>query len=355
MMREDGTQAAGEVEVRGKDWEGTHIAGLVETMDEARKQVAKVIVGQDEVIDFAMIALLCEGHVLFEGVPGLGKTLLVRTLAEALDISFARIQFTPDLMPADVIGTTMISQSKDEAFDLKFEPGPVFANLVLADEINRASPKTQSALLEAMQERSVTVRGKRHLLPRPFQVLATQNPLEMEGTYPLPEAQIDRFFFKILVRHPDVDELVRIVDRTVGADVPSASPVMKGEDLLAIQKAVREVVVPPHLVQFAARLVLATQPERVEANPDVRRLVRFGAGPRGAQTLILAAKARALLGGRLNASMDDVMACVTPSLRHRIALNFDGQSEGVKIDSLLNDVVAAVARDSGGHEVLKNG
>ncbi len=321
------------------------ISENVEGLRQVRDEIARVIVGQEGVVELTLIALLCEGHVLLEGVPGLGKTLLIRTLADTLDLKFSRIQFTPDLMPADVIGVSMVIQDQRQNFNLQFEPGPVFANLVLGDEINRASPKTQSALLEAMQERAVTVRGERHELPRPFLVLATQNPLEMEGTYPLPEAQIDRFFFKVLINQPSESELETIIERTVGVNNPVVKPILGASELKAMQLAVREVVVPPHVTNYAARLILATQPDREEALSRIRQFVKYGAGPRGAQSLILAAKARALMAGRFNVSLEDVQKLVQPSLRHRVALNFDGYSEGIKIDDLLNEIVAGLPTD----------
>ncbi len=317
------------------------IAACVDGMAKAREQVSRVIVGQDEVIETALVALLCEGHVLFEGVPGLGKTLLVRTLADTLMMSFSRIQFTPDLMPSDVVGATMISQGEGADIGLRFEPGPVFANLVLADEINRASPKTQSALLQAMQERTVTVRGRSYPLPRPFLVLATQNPLEMEGTYPLPEAQVDRFLFKVIVGHPGHEDLVKILERTVGPGESRAEPVMREADVAALQRAVRDVVAPQALMELASRIVLGTQPERPESPQSVRRFVRYGAGPRGAQSLVMAAKARALIEGRFHATTADLERCMMPALRHRIALNFEGQSEGVKVEDLIAEAARA--------------
>jgi MoxR-like ATPase len=317
------------------------IAACVDGMAKAREQIARVIVGQEEVVETALVALLCEGHVLFEGVPGLGKTLLVRTLADTLMMSFSRIQFTPDLMPSDVIGATMISQGEGSDVGLRFEPGPVFANVVLADEINRASPKTQSALLQAMQEKTVTVRGRSYPLPRPFLVLATQNPLEMEGTYPLPEAQIDRFFFKVIVDQPGHEDLVRILERTVGPSEAQAEPVMREADVAALQRAVRDVVAPQQLMELASRIVLGTQPGRPDSPEAVKRFVRYGAGPRGAQALVLAAKARALLGGRYNATTADLERCLMPALRHRIALNFEGQSEGVLVEELIAEAAEA--------------
>jgi len=334
----------------------TPIGACVDGMRKAREQIARVIVGQDEVVDLALVALLCEGHVLFEGVPGLGKTLLVRTLADTLMMAFSRVQFTPDLMPADIVGATMISEGDGAGIGLRFEPGPIFANVLLADEINRASPKTQSALLQGMQERSVTVRGRSYPLPRPFLVLATQNPLEMEGTYPLPEAQIDRFLFKVQIGHPDRAELVRILERTVGGEEAVAEPVMRREDVAALQRAVREIVAPPRLLDLASRIVLGTRPDRPESTDRVRRYVRYGSGPRGAQAMILAAKARALMDGRFNATSEDLSSCMIPSLRHRIALGFEGQSEGVAVEDLLAEVAReALASYQPGEAVAAGG
>ncbi len=317
----------------------------IEALRRTRAEIGRVIVGQEEAVEIALAALLCEGHVLFEGVPGLGKTLLARSVASCLSLRFAKIQFTPDLMPSDILGTTMITGQESSGFGLAFERGPIFANIVLADEINRASPKTQSAMLEAMQERAVTLRGATHQLPRPFLVLATQNPIEMEGTYPLPEAQIDRFLFKAIVRQPERDDLVRIVERTVLEGLPRIDAAdggapMSGEDLAALQAALRDIVVPPAVVDLAARIVLSSQPERPDSPERVRRYLRFGAGPRGAQALVLSAKASALLDGRPNASIADLERFLLPALRHRIALNFEGQSAGVSIDELLGGLVA---------------
>lgn len=316
------------------------IIDCINGMKRLREQITSVIVGQEEVIDLVLNAMLCEGHVLLEGVPGLGKTILVKTLAQSLALKFSRIQFTPDLLPADIIGTSIAIQNESGNFSLQFEPGPIFGNLVLADEINRASPKTQSALLEAMQEQAVTVRGTRYPLPRPFQVLATQNPLEMEGTYSLPEAQIDRFFFKILVKHPSVTELETIINRTSGVETPEVKPVFGVDELRFLQRAVREVLVPPHVGNYTARLVLATQPQKDSAFPQIRQFVRYGAGPRGAQALILASKARAITAGRFNVSVDDIQQLAGPALRHRIALNFEGYNEGIQVDDLLQDLIS---------------
>ncbi len=326
------------------DRESTLESGI-EALRRARAELGRVIVGQEGAIEIALAALLCEGHVLFEGVPGLGKTLLARSVASCLSLRFSKIQFTPDLMPADILGTTMITGQESSGFGLAFERGPVFANIVLADEINRASPKTQSALLEAMQERSATVRGTGYPLPRPFLVLATQNPIEMEGTYPLPEAQVDRFLFKAIVRQPEREDLVRIVERTVIEGLPEigadGGPPMSGEELLGLQRALREVVVPPPLLELAARVVLSTQPERPDSPASVRRYVRFGAGPRGAQALVMAARACALMDGRPSASIADLERLYLPALRHRIALGFEGQSAGIEVDALLGELLAA--------------
>ncbi len=326
----------------------------VESFNKVREQISRVIVGQTEVIELILIALLCEGHVLLEGVPGLGKTMTVRSLADSLALLFSRIQFTPDLMPADVLGTSMVIRDEKGNFNLQFEPGPVFANLVLADEINRASPKTQSALLEAMQEKTVTIRGQKHNLPRPFQVLATQNPLEMEGTYPLPEAQIDRFFFKILVKHPSATEMLEIIERTVGTNTPTCEAVLNVSELEVLQKAVREVVVPPQVADYTVRFVLATQPEHQLSSSKIRQYVRYGAGPRAAQTLILAGKAMALISGRFNVGLEDIQKLVGPALRHRIALNFDGQCEGIQIDQLLDEIIKELPKEQLLPECLNN-
>jgi MoxR-like ATPase len=311
---------------------------------EIEGEIQKRIVGQREVIRDVLVALFAGGHALLEGVPGIGKTLLVKTLAESLRASFARIQFTPDLMPADVLGTrVVVEDEKTGKRAFVFEPGPVFANVLLADEINRATPKTQSALLEAMQENAVTTAGERRALPEPFFVLATQNPIEMEGTYPLPEAQLDRFLVKLLVPTPDRADLEAIADATTG---PVPSPVQRiasAEDVLAARAVAREVPLAPHVRAYAADLVLATQPGREGAPARVKRFVRWGASPRGVQALVLGAKVRALLDGRFAATVEDVRAQAKVALRHRLILSFDGEAEGVSPDLVLDDVLAAVA------------
>jgi MoxR-like ATPase len=301
-------------------------------------EISKVIVGYDEIIEQVLIALFSGGHILLEGLPGLGKTLMVKTLAEALDLTFSRIQFTPDLMPSDIIGTNVMEQ--DRTF--RFQPGPIFAQIVLADEINRATPKTQSALLEAMQEHSVTVSGIIHRLKEPFFVMATQNPIEMEGTYPLPEAQLDRFFFKLKLGFPGKDELIDIIDRTTNPEVPKAEKVLDGETIEIKKKEIRSVPVSTPVKEYAVRLVLATHPE-LESSPSmVRRYVRYGASPRGVQSLILGAKVKALIDGRYNVSFSDIRYVAKPSLRHRIILNFEGEAEGLDTDTIIDQILEEV-------------
>jgi MoxR-like ATPase len=304
-----------------------------------REEVGKVIVGNREIVDGVITCMLAGSHALLEGVPGLGKTMLVRTMAEALELVFSRIQFTPDMMPADIIGTTVIDETAAGHKSFSFRKGPIFANIVLADEINRATPKTQSALLEAMQEHRVTVSKQSYVLEEPFFVLATQNPLESEGTYPLPEAQLDRFFFKLHVGFPGRDELHQILDRTTGTDAPKVQPVMKRERLLAMQKLVREVPIARHVQDYAVRLLQATHPGEKDGLDSVKRFVKFGSSPRGAQALLLAAKIRALFEGRFAASVDDVRAVALPSLRHRVLLNFEGEAEGVKTDDIIAELL----------------
>lgn len=307
-----------------------------------REEIGKVVVGHREVVDGALTCLFAGSHALLEGVPGLGKTVLVKTLAEALALSFSRVQFTPDLMPADIIGTTVLDEDDRGQKRFEFRKGPIFANIVLADEINRATPKTQSALLEAMQERRVTVAKTSYPIEPPFLVLATQNPLEMEGTYPLPEAQLDRFFFKLEVAFPKREELHLILDRTTGASEAKVEPVLSREEILEMQRLVREVPAARHVQDYAIRLLEATHPEGEGAPELTKRFVRFGASPRGAQALLLAAKIRALFEGRFAASTDDVKAALLPALRHRVLLNFEGEAEGIKTDQVLQQILERV-------------
>jgi MoxR-like ATPase len=311
-------------------------------------EIGKVIVGQPDVVRGALTALFVGGHVLLEGVPGLGKTLLVRTLAQALDLSFNRVQFTPDLMPSDITGTNIITESADGHREFRFQPGPLFAQLVLADEVNRATPKTQSALLEAMQEHSITVAGTIHRLQEPFFVLATQNPIEQEGTYPLPEAQLDRFMFKLLVPFTTREELNRILDRTTRGEMPRAAQVMDAAEIALWQRLVRdEVIVASPVQDYAIRLLLATHPNDPFAVPEVNRYVRAGASPRGAQAMLLAGKVRAVLAGRYNVGFEDVRAAYLPALRHRVLLNFEAQAENMGTDSILTAVLAGVPEHEG--------
>jgi MoxR-like ATPase len=288
---------------------------------------------------------LAGGNALLEGVPGLGKTMLVRTLAQAVDCAFSRIQFTPDLMPSDIVGTNLIVEDEAGRRRFQFESGPIFANLVLADEINRATPKTQSAMLEAMQEQSVTVAKATRNLPQPFFVLATQNPLEMEGTYPLPEAQLDRFLFKVDVPYPSVDELVEIAVRTTGDATPQARVVANGAQILAMQNLARGVPIAAHVIAYAARLLKATHPHEPGAPDAVRRYVRYGASPRGMQAMILAGKITSLLDGRYNVALDDVRDSALPALRHRLVLNFEAQAEGISTDTVIGAILEAVVPD----------
>jgi MoxR-like ATPase len=312
-------------------------------IDLLRKEIAKSIVGNHEVVDGVITCLLAGGHALLEGVPGLGKTMLVRTLAETLSLRFSRIQFTPDLMPADILGTTVIDETQAGAKSFEFRKGPIFANIVLADEINRATPKTQSALLEAMQEHRVSVGVRTYTLEEPFIVLATQNPLEMEGTYPLPEAQLDRFFFKLHVPFPNRDELHAILDLTTGDAKASGSAVLERDAILKMQKLVRQVPVARHVQDYAIRAVQATHPDGPDAPDLAKRFVRFGASPRGAQAVLLAAKIRALFEGRFAASIDDVRASALPALRHRVLLNFEGEAEGMKTDQVIESILSSIS------------
>ena len=315
---------------------------LRDTAAAIEQQVGRVIVGQRELVRHTLVTLLAGGNALLEGVPGLGKTMLVRTLAQAIDCSFSRIQFTPDLMPSDIVGTNLIVEDESGRREFQFEAGPIFANLVLADEINRATPKTQSAMLEAMQERSVTVAKITRPLDEPFFVLATQNPLEMEGTYPLPEAQLDRFFFKVDVPFPSVDELVDIADRTTGAVNPQAEAVADGDKIVAMQILARGVPIASHVTEYAARLLRATHPDDPVAPEAIRQYVRYGASPRGMQAMILAGKIMALLDGRYNVAFDDLRQAAKPALRHRLILNFEAQAEGITTDEVIGALLEAV-------------
>jgi MoxR-like ATPase len=313
-----------------------------------KDEIAKTIVGNESVVDGVLMCLLAGGHALLEGVPGLGKTMLVKTLAEALSLNFSRVQFTPDLMPADILGTTVIDDTTAGGKVFEFRKGPIFANIVLADEINRATPKTQSALLEAMQEHRVSVGRQTHVLEEPFVVLATQNPLEMEGTYPLPEAQLDRFFFKLHVPFPNREELHAILDLTTGATRTERTAVLHREEILRMQSLVRRVPVARHVQDYAIRVVQGTHPDTVDAPEICKRFVRFGASPRGAQSVLLAAKIRALFEGRFAASIDDVRAVALPALRHRVLLNFEGEAEGMKTDQVLEAIIKALPETKAG-------
>ncbi len=309
--------------------------------DQLKNEVQKVVIGQEEIIEKTVIAMVAGGHVLLEGVPGLGKTLLVRSLAGALRLTFQRIQFTPDLMPADLIGTKILVDDGHGHSRFEFAPGPVFCNLLLGDEINRATPKTQSALLEAMQEQSVTVGGETRHLKKPFFVLATQNPLEMEGTYPLPEAQLDRFFFKITVNYPSADAFDRILDLTTARDLPTVEPVFDGARLVEMGALARDVPVAPTIRQRVVRLIMATHPETDHAIDAVKRYVRYGASPRAGQACLLAAKIRAILQGRFHVASEDILAVALPVLRHRVMMGFEAQADGVSSDALIAQIFEA--------------
>jgi MoxR-like ATPase len=320
------------------------LQSAVNKLNQVRQEIAKVIVGQQDVVDGVLICLLASGHVLLEGVPGLGKTTLLRTLARALHLKYSRIQFTPDLMPADIVGSMVMETDERGSKALRFQPGPVFANLVLADEINRATPKTQSALLEAMQERTVTSGTTTHELELPFLVMATQNPIEMEGTYPLPEAQLDRFLMKILVVYPSREELNRIVERTIQRDEPKLEPVMDREAIHEVRSVCRQVLVAPHVQEMAIALVMATQPEQKEAHELARKYIRYGSSPRGAQALVECGRVLALMRGRYHLSIDDIQTIAAAVLRHRIILNFDAHADGQTPDSILSAIIKGVTR-----------
>ena len=315
------------------------IAAAHEKLETLRQQIGQRIVGHHDLVNGIIACLLAGGHALLEGVPGLGKTLLVKTLSDALDLQFSRIQFTPDLMPADIIGTQIVMQDEHGRRYFQFQPGPVFTQLLLADEINRATPKTQSALLEAMEEQKVTVGNSGHPLAEPFMVLATQNPIEMEGTYPLPEAQLDRFLLKLNAVYPDAKDLLRIIDRATGEQLPEVTAVMNAAELRELRELVRMVVIARHVKEYAVRLVLATHPDNPAATALSQRYVRHGASPRGLLSMILMAKALALFDGRLNVSFDDLKAAAPPTLRHRILLNFEGEAEGIAAEDLIAEII----------------
>ncbi|TMC23812.1 MAG: MoxR family ATPase [Chloroflexi bacterium] len=320
----------------------TDITEFIDIAQQLEKELCSVVIGQERVIRELLLALFAGGHVLLEGVPGLGKTLLVRTVADALALKFARIQFTPDLMPADIVGTTIVSEDGNSTGSRRvfsFQPGPIFANIVLADEVNRATPKTQSALLEGMQERTVSVGDTTRPLPKPFFVLATQNPLEMEGTYPLPEAQLDRFLLKILVRFPLAKDLLQIIDTTVGTQTYRTKQVASGEQLSKLIETARAVPVATHIKEYAVHLLLATHPDQEDAPEKVRNFVRYGASPRGLQAIIMTAKVRALLEGRYNVSQEDLREVAFPALRHRIIPNFDGLTEGITPEEVIEEII----------------
>jgi MoxR-like ATPase len=317
----------------------TRAAEFREAFERLRTEMGKILVGQEDVIRSVLTAFFAEGHALLEGAPGLGKTAIVRTLAAAAGLRFSRIQFTPDLMPSDIIGTNLIIEDQHGTKRFQFEPGPIFANIILADEVNRATPKTQSALLEAMQERQVTIAGQQHRMPRPFLVLATQNPIEMEGTYPLPEAQLDRFLLKLNVQYPGADELHEILNRTTREHFPTISTVPL-ESLESLRELVRAVPVVREIEARAVQLVLATHPERSEAVPLAKKFVRYGASPRGAQALILCAKVSALLDGRYHVAKEDIDMWALPALRHRLIINFEGEAEGITAERVVTEALA---------------
>ncbi len=318
------------------------VDGFRQTVAAIEQEVGKVIVGQHLLVRQLLVTLLGGGNALIEGAPGLGKTMLINTLADIIHCSFSRVQFTPDLMPADIVGTTVIASDEAGQRYFRFEPGPIFANIVLADEVNRATPKTQSALLEAMQERRVTVSKSTYELEQPFFVLATQNPLEMEGTYPLPEAQLDRFFFHIQVNYPNHDELIEIANRTTGAEESSPAMVTSGVTIVAMQRLARQVPIAQHLTAYTVDLLEATHPQHPNAPDMVKRYVRYGASPRGMQAMIIAAKILALIDGRHNVDAQDLQVAILPALRHRLILNFEGQAEGILPDDILAQVIQQI-------------
>lgn len=325
-----------DLKVQMQEWSGT--------MTAVKEQVERVIVGQQEVVEQMLWCIFAGGHALLEGIPGLGKTMLVRTVADALKLSFSRIQFTPDLMPTDITGTNIIRFGSQGETSFRFQSGPIFSQIVLADEINRATPKTQSALLEAMQEKTVTIGGETHRLPLPFFVLATQNPIENEGTYPLPEAQLDRFLLKINVSYPTEEELKEIVRRTTAATELRAEPVATAEQVMAVQRGAKDILVAEEVLDYAVRLLSMTHPDHASAPESVRKYVRFGSGPRGIQSIISVGKVRALSAGRLHVSIGDIQQVAVPALRHRLLLNFEGQAMGAAVDDLVQDIVSELEK-----------
>ena len=318
------------------------VAQFLVAFNQVRDEIAKVVVGQKEIVEEILIGLFAGGHILLEGVPGIGKTLLVHTLADTLSCKFSRIQFTPDLMPTDIIGTRIVMEDDAGRKHFTFQHGPIFTQILLADEINRATPKTQSALLEAMQERSVTTAGETRKLERPFFVIATQNPLEMEGTYPLPEAQLDRFFFKLLVKFPSVDDLVEVSRRTTVRAMPTADVTLKDETVVQLMGTVRDMPIAEHVERYAANLLIATHPESDRATPMVKQYGKYGASPRGLQAMVLGGKVRALLDRRFNVAEDDIRAVAKPALRHRILLNFEGEAEEISTDAIVDEIIEKV-------------
>jgi MoxR-like ATPase len=321
------------------------IQAFRQVYDSIRSEIGKVIVGHDPIVEGTLISIFAGGHVLLEGVPGLGKTLLVRTLSEVLDLSFNRIQFTPDLMPADILGTNMVMETPEGRRAFQFQKGPIFAHLILADEINRATPKTQSAMLEAMQERSVTAGGEIRRLDEPFFVLATQNPIDQEGTYPLPEAQLDRFFFKLVVTYPTASDLNEVLTRTTEGKKADVRKVISKESLIDFQRLVRQVPVADHVKDYVVRIVLATHPKTDTAAPVTNQYLRFGSSPRGAQSLILAGKVRALTQGRFNVSFEDIQTVAAATLRHRLILNFEADAEGITTDHIIAQILKDLPRE----------
>ena len=318
------------------------VADFRTKFDRLKTEIAKEVVGYADVVEKTLIGLFAGGHVLLEGVPGIGKTTLVRVLSKAVALDFSRIQFSPDLMPADIVGTNILVLGDDGSKEFRFQRGPIFAHVVLADEINRATPKTQSALLEAMQEHRVTVGGTTYTLEQPFFVLGTQNPIEMEGTYPLPEAQVDRFLFKLNVGYLDEDELMQVVDRTTTTEVPDVQAVLSGDDILRMRELVREVAVADHVKRYAVRIVRSTHPGHEGALPSVGRYVKIGSSPRGVQALMLAGKVRALVHGRHHLACEDLVDVAVPALRHRLLLNFEGEAEDVRTEDVVAEILASL-------------